>query len=189
LQMSPANKLGNGSHSKVYKGRLSVPNIPFTGSPTGDVTVAVKIALSDDASLGMLADEAKVYQSLPRYLKETWSGYHYMEEAEYDGSGINPLPAVVPQFYGYYVPEDPKDREVYSPLLLMEECGKPIQIDELESCDRELIFSFVVRLQHAGFIQGSITQRNILVQPGPLSARPTERSLSTPSFRIIDFGR
>ncbi|KAK0204576.1 hypothetical protein DFS33DRAFT_1260110, partial [Desarmillaria ectypa] len=30
---------------------------------------------------------------------------------------------------------------------------------------------------------------NILVQPGPLSVHPIERSLSTPSFRIIDFGR
>ena len=31
--------------------------------------------------------------------------------------------------------------------------------------------------------------RNILVQPGPLSALPEERSPDTPSFRVIDFGR
>ena len=31
--------------------------------------------------------------------------------------------------------------------------------------------------------------RNMLVQPGPLSAPRTERSMDTPSFRIIDFGR
>jgi hypothetical protein len=31
--------------------------------------------------------------------------------------------------------------------------------------------------------------RNILVQPGPLSRAPSARSLSCPSFRLIDFGR
>ena len=29
----------------------------------------------------------------------------------------------------------------------------------------------------------------MLVQPGPLSAPPAERSLAAPSFRLIDFGR
>ncbi|KAG7450954.1 uncharacterized protein BT62DRAFT_1000194 [Guyanagaster necrorhizus] len=106
----------------------------------------------------MLANEAQVYDSLPRYLKKTWSGYHYMEEAEYDGSGTNPLPAVVSQCYGYYVLADPKDQEIFSSLLLVEECGEPIQTTKLEACDRELIFSFAVRLQHAGFVQGSIAQ-------------------------------
>ncbi len=38
-------------------------------------------------------------------------------------------------------------------------------------------------------MQGSIYARNIVVQPGPLSAPPDERSDDTPSFRIIDFGR
>jgi hypothetical protein len=45
------------------------------------------------------------------------------------------------------------------------------------------------RLHYAGFIQGSFYVRNILVQPGPLTAPPEERSKKTPSFRLIDFGR
>ncbi len=45
------------------------------------------------------------------------------------------------------------------------------------------------RLHAAGFTQGSVFSRNILVEPGPLSAPPEERSADTPSFRIIDFGR
>jgi hypothetical protein len=47
----------------------------------------------------------------------------------------------------------------------------------------------MLRLHYAGFTQGSFFVRNILTQPGPLSASPEERSSSTPSFRIIDFGR
>jgi hypothetical protein len=31
--------------------------------------------------------------------------------------------------------------------------------------------------------------RNIVVQPGPLSVPPENRSLDEPSYRIIDFGR
>jgi hypothetical protein len=46
-----------------------------------------------------------------------------------------------------------------------------------------------VNLHEAGFLQGSVYPRNILVQPGPLTLRPSERSLESPSFRIIDFGR
>ena len=46
-----------------------------------------------------------------------------------------------------------------------------------------------VNLHHAGFLQGSIYPRNMLIQPGPLTLPPSERSLASPSFRIIDFGR
>jgi len=46
-----------------------------------------------------------------------------------------------------------------------------------------------VNLQNAGFLQGSIYPRNMLIQPGPLTLPPSERSLASPSFRIIDFGR
>lgn len=38
-------------------------------------------------------------------------------------------------------------------------------------------------------VQGSFYVRNIMVQPGPLSVPPEQRSYDTPSFRIIDFGR
>ena len=32
-------------------------------------------------------------------------------------------------------------------------------------------------------------ERNVLVQPGPLTVPPSNRSLDEPSYRIIDFGR
>lgn len=47
----------------------------------------------------------------------------------------------------------------------------------------------MLRLHYAGFTQGSFYVRNILTQPGPLTAPPEQRSKNTPSFRIIDFGR
>jgi hypothetical protein len=46
-----------------------------------------------------------------------------------------------------------------------------------------------VNLHNAGFLQGSVYPRNILMQPGPLTLPPSKRSLASPSFRIIDFGR
>jgi hypothetical protein len=45
------------------------------------------------------------------------------------------------------------------------------------------------RLHNARFIQGSTYERNILVQPGPLTLPRAERSLDNPSYRLIDFGR
>jgi len=46
-----------------------------------------------------------------------------------------------------------------------------------------------VNLHKAGFLQGSVYARNIVIQPGPLTVPPSKRSLASPSFRIIDFGR
>jgi hypothetical protein len=45
------------------------------------------------------------------------------------------------------------------------------------------------RLHAANFVQGSFFERNILMQPGPLTLPRTERSFDDPSYRIIDFGR
>ena len=50
-------------------------------------------------------------------------------------------------------------------------------------------FSLLHRLHKLNIIQGSPYARNILVQPGPLTHPPERRSLDTPSFRVIDFGR
>ena len=37
--------------------------------------------------------------------------------------------------------------------------------------------------------QGSFYVRNIMIQPGPLTLPPERRSIDSPSFRLIDFGR
>jgi hypothetical protein len=44
-------------------------------------------------------------------------------------------------------------------------------------------------LHHADVLQQSAYARNMVVQPGPLTVPPHQRSMDTPSFRIIDFGR
>ncbi|KAM5546073.1 hypothetical protein V8D89_000199 [Ganoderma adspersum] len=115
-------------------------------------------------------------------------------------------PAVVPKFFGYYAavdadgrviqhahPKCDKDATCAVPwptrLLLVEECGKPVVLNELTYDQRTACFELFKRLHAAGFTQGSIYERNILVQPGPLAAPPEDRSGGTPSFRIIDFGR
>ncbi|KAI1792684.1 hypothetical protein LXA43DRAFT_1093331 [Ganoderma leucocontextum] len=113
-------------------------------------------------------------------------------------------PAVVPKFFqvGYYAPVDADGSVIKhshrscskdgtcrvswpTRLLVVEECGKPVVLEE-HTLEQRHLFK---RLHAAGFTQGSIYARNLLVQPGPLSAPPEERSDDTPSFRIIDFGR
>ncbi|KAL7284757.1 hypothetical protein ACG7TL_002064 [Trametes sanguinea] len=118
------------------------------------------------------------------------------------------LPAIVPKFFGFYAPllpngtvftrtHEPEDgRTCYcrvsrwpTPILLVEECGKPIQVANLAREQREQIYHFYERLHEADFVQCSSYPRNMLVQPGPLSAPREQRSMDSPSFRIIDFGR
>ena len=54
---------------------------------------------------------------------------------------------------------------------------------------REECFSLIKRLHKAGFTNGSMYMRNMVVQPGPLNVPRPERTMKQPSFRIIDFGR
>ena len=54
---------------------------------------------------------------------------------------------------------------------------------------RTRIHAMFLHLHNAGFLQGSVYPRNILIQPGPLTVPPSKRSMASPSFRIIDFGR
>jgi hypothetical protein len=51
------------------------------------------------------------------------------------------------------------------------------------------VYSLPLRLHQQDVLQGSFAARNFLVQPGPLNLPPSERSLDTPSFRMVDFGR
>ena len=55
--------------------------------------------------------------------------------------------------------------------------------------DAEHLAELLLRLHHNDIIQGSFYVRNVMAQPGPLARAPAERSMATPSFRIIDFGR
>lgn len=54
---------------------------------------------------------------------------------------------------------------------------------------REEVYSLFLHLHNSDFLHKSTHTRNILVQPGPLTRPPIERSSKTPSFRLIDFGR
>lgn len=50
-------------------------------------------------------------------------------------------------------------------------------------------YALLMRLHFAEYLHGSFFERNIVVQPGPLTKPPYARSMETPSFRLIDFGR
>ena len=49
---------------------------------------------------------------------------------------------------------------------------------------------YLVQILHRkGFAHGSLFERNVVVEPGPICLPPEERSLASPSFRLVDFGR
>ena len=54
---------------------------------------------------------------------------------------------------------------------------------------REEVYSLFLHLHNSDFIHNSAYPRNILIQPGPLTRPPVQRSIKSPSFRLIDFGR
>ncbi|KAJ6571682.1 hypothetical protein B0H19DRAFT_935770 [Mycena capillaripes] len=141
----------------------------------------------------MIKNEARTYNAFPDHLSEDWSGFNAIgEAANRYTDGLVPATAVVPKFYGYFVPSEElaeTSNSRASPILLMEECGRPIEPKEMQQAERNICFTFPHSLYYEDFIQNSFSARNILVQPGPLTHPPDQRSLVTPSFRLIDFGR
>ncbi|KAJ7062869.1 hypothetical protein C8F01DRAFT_986193 [Mycena amicta] len=116
-------------------------------------TVVAKIAVPRQAAREFLEHEAKIYD------------------------GLSDLERVVPRFFGYYVPDIVMGDSSPSPILLLEECGEPIDPATLSDEDKTHIIALFHRLHGAGYLQKSPFRKNILVQP------------ASSSFRIIDLGR
>lgn len=74
--------------------------------------------------------------------------------------------------------------------MLIEDCGVPVVADELDQDDKEECGSLVHHLHLTGYLHNSFGERNIVVQPGPLTEPPEKRGVNgAKSFRLIDFGR
>ncbi|KZV64646.1 hypothetical protein PENSPDRAFT_757114 [Peniophora sp. CONT] len=152
---------------------------------TARVRVCAKMSIQHDAHL---AREAANYQAFPGWLFEHWSGYNVVRPLH----DPTPCGAVVPQFYGYYKPESSCEEKYFSPLLLLEHCGKEIEVEELSEDERNEAAALYFHLLDGGWTQGSIAPRNVLVQPGPITESPLGRMTARPRkkcFRLIDFGR
>ncbi|KAJ7684619.1 hypothetical protein DFH06DRAFT_13113 [Mycena polygramma] len=157
--------------------------------PTTSVRVCAKLSHEGD---GHLAREAKVYQAFASHLSEHWSGYNLVRPSR------EPVPvgAVVPQFYGYYAPaaREP-DAPYLSPVMLLENCGIPLDTSILTPDQSKECWSLVYRLHHADWVHGSVAERNIMMQAGPLTTPQgwlrgySPKTVDGISFRVIDFGR
>lgn len=139
LDFTDAQTLGVGGHSHVFRARLSLP-VPLTAkSRSGDVFVAAKTSLSDLQSHNMLRHEARFYaKAIPPHMCEDWTGHQFVADAIYDdgSTGVLPIAAVTPKFYGFYVPEHWNYRGMVSSIMLVEECGVPIDREELKAEER-----------------------------------------------------
>lgn len=129
LELSAGRLHGVGSHSSVYRVSLLLPP-PLTAnsrSKDGRVTVIAKTAYSYSEDRRLLENEGRIFNTLSsdkyRYMQQEWCGLNKM-----DGI-LDPVPvsAVVPKFYGYYVPEQGASDKNLSPILLMEDCGSPVR--------------------------------------------------------------
>ena len=96
---------------------------------TTKVRVTAKLSVKHDKHLDR---EAKNYQQFPKHFFEHWSGYNLLPPI-HDPVPIGPL---VPQFYGYYIPKEVKTGRYLSPILLLEDCGKPIHPEGLSIDDK-----------------------------------------------------
>lgn len=181
--------LGVGHHSNVYRATLTLPDGLSARTPTGQVTVAAKTAFHYGEARSLLKNEGEIYNAMPRHLSEEWCGLIMVPPLNW------PVPAgpIVPKFYGYYTPTKANgDSEAsLSPILLMEECGTRVELraNNLSDEQKTECYSLFLRLHSAGFLHQSTYVRNIVMQPGPLTRHPSLRSMMTPSFRLIDFGR
>ncbi|KAJ7983030.1 hypothetical protein DFH06DRAFT_1172208 [Mycena polygramma] len=185
LYLTRQSRIGCGHHSNVYRASFSLP-APLD---SGHMAVVAKLAVPRKEAREFLHHEAATYDSFPAHLRQEFCGYALVPGIKYPV----PVGAVVPKFFGYYIPEHPGydagNVAEPSPILLLEECGNPVDPQILSHDNKAECFSLFLRLHMSGFLQKSPFKKNILVQPGPLTAPPQKRALQSPSFRVIDFGR
>ncbi|KAI0788420.1 hypothetical protein C8Q75DRAFT_807643 [Abortiporus biennis] len=195
LYLSLGHRIGTGHHSLVYAAPLKLPTPLSTYRSSsrlpGTVQVVAKVALAKKEPRQLLNNEGRIYNGFPNHMSEEYCGWHLISPFMHSPAPSCP---VVPKFYGYYVPVDLpgniKGPEIgRSPILLIEDCGAPINASEMSVDERAECYSLLMRLHLAEYFHGSFHERNILKKPGPLTKPPSERSLDNPSFRVIDFGR
>ncbi|KAI0357727.1 hypothetical protein OH77DRAFT_1450242 [Trametes cingulata] len=207
LHLRSTNRLGSGHHSDVYRSPLTLPPPLSAHSPTGQVTVAAKLAFAQCTAHTLLHNEGRAYGTFPVHMQEEYCGFNIVPPCRF----AVPVGPVVPKFYGFYLPvgedgevvwdedeaarhsncdqDEPCRVKWLSPILLMEECGEPVRPEKFTVDQRTECFSLILRLHAQAITQGSFYVRNIMIQPGPLSFPPARRTFDCPSFRIIDFGR
>jgi hypothetical protein len=126
---------------------------------TARVRVTAKLSLMGDRHLER---EAGNYQAFPNHFFEHWNGYNILPPLH----DPTPVGAVVPQFYGFYRPEaedkghsdvemksegsESSDEECgskpsnyLSPILLLEDCGTPVDPELLNIDDKFVNFLFL----------------------------------------------
>jgi hypothetical protein len=156
LNLARAPLLGTGHHSLVHRASLRLPPPLAANSPTGEVTVAAKVAFQEWSARELLDNEAKIYDAFPEHLMENWCGLNLVAPIK------EPVPvgAVVPRFYGYYLPVKEDDDNVKeksesddvrsndqnrSPILLLEECGSPIEPGSFSQDERSVSTIFCAK--------------------------------------------
>ena len=139
LHLRKANRFGVGNHSHIYRAPLTLPSPLTARSPSGQVTLAAKLAYHRCSAHHLLHNEARVYDTLLKDMQEDWCGYNVVPQCRYPV----PVGAVTPKFFGYYLPVNDEGKPVSedypncvekrpcsiqwaSPILLMEECGSPV---------------------------------------------------------------
>lgn len=118
---------------------LSGP-LPGPAPPTAQVSVAAKLSIPGDRHL---KHEAANYQRFGPEFSQHWTGY----TLAYPAQEPTPTGAICPIFYGYYSkaktraseavsPHTDCDNRYFSPILLLEDCGTPIDPAKLDFDDR-----------------------------------------------------
>lgn len=147
LYMDSKHRKGTGSHSHVYLSPLKLPEPLSTFSHSsarpGTVLVAAKLAIQERRAREHLASEAATYNEFPRHLSDEYCGLHSLRP---EMETLVPSCAVVPKFYGYYVPVYDDDHErgsgpwkSRSPILLVEDCGNAVTAGDLDDEDRYVV--------------------------------------------------
>jgi len=126
LYLDPSEVVGVGHHSNVYRATLTLPRGLSARTPDGKVTVVAKTAFSRSEHRTLFQNEAKIFNSFPKHLSEEWCGYNMVSPLSWPV----PVGPVVPKFYGYYMPIGEK-KDKLSPIMLMEECGTPVDPSKL----------------------------------------------------------
>ncbi|THU93203.1 hypothetical protein K435DRAFT_670625 [Dendrothele bispora CBS 962.96] len=163
----------------------SFSSLPPPNPPTALVSVIAKLSIQHDRHL---ANESENYQKFPSWMSEHWSGL----TLAWPVRNLSRCGAIVPSWYGYYVPDeteikkDEKGRVKYlSPIMLLEDCGVPIDYEDLTKRDKYACASLVTRFHYHGWLHNSLAPRNIVISYGDHTLYPYNRDAEVEEAKAL----
>jgi len=141
LVISKSRQIGSGLSARVYEAQIGLeieedipeehrrPGVPPIKKFPPKLLVVAKVGTSTQGAEQLL-NEARMFNTFPPHFSREYTGFQLVKPSHF----ARRLSQIVPHYYGFYQPVDAEivgQDQKRAPIILMEDCGAPVDPDAL----------------------------------------------------------